>query len=169
MCDLPLNFQKVNIFFGLKYMIRLRILSPMAKISHVRRLEVVCKKLSDARAPLEIELICLLEKHNTLITINCLDLGFASQSASTMTSGCAITTTFYHDDPPTFQQGWDKDDQGGGRGRRGGKRVAQTAPELPSSGGGRGNGASKYQGVEAPIPLAFARKNPPDWIPITIR
>ena len=42
----------------------------MVKTIHISRLEVVCKKNSYACAPPEIELIYIVEKHNTLITIN---------------------------------------------------------------------------------------------------
>ena len=42
----------------------------MVKISRISRLEVVSKKNSYACAPPAIELIYIVEKHNTLITIN---------------------------------------------------------------------------------------------------
>ena len=42
-----------------------------------------------------IELIEMVEKHNTLIAINYPALGFASQSASTMTSTYTGYTDYY--------------------------------------------------------------------------
>ena len=43
MCNFTLNSQKLNILSVLKYLTQLIIASPMVKIIHVRRLEVVCK------------------------------------------------------------------------------------------------------------------------------
>ena len=46
-------------------------MSTMVKISHISRLEVVCKNELYAFAPPVIELIYIVEKHNALVTINC--------------------------------------------------------------------------------------------------
>ena len=68
------------------------------------------------------------------------------------------STTTNEIQPP----GRDQDNIGGGiEGRGGGVWVACTAPECPSSGGGRGPVSSERQGVEAPSPLAFACKKMP--------
>ena len=58
---LGLKVLKSEYTFFLKYITWLRIASPMVKISHIRRFEVVCKKHSDDCAPPVIELIYIVE------------------------------------------------------------------------------------------------------------
>ena len=61
----------------------------VVKIRRISRLDVVCKKHSYACAPPAIEIIYIVEKHNTLITTNFSALGFVSRSASLMTARSA--------------------------------------------------------------------------------
>ena len=51
----------------------------MVKTSRISRLEVVCKKNSYVFVPPAIELIYIVEKHNTLITINFRDVEMAAR------------------------------------------------------------------------------------------
>ena len=68
-----------------------------------------------------IELIRMVEKHNTLITINYLALGFMNRSASMMTARSAHEDFAYRYAPHYFyQQGWDHDDKGERERREGG-------------------------------------------------
>ena len=69
------------------------ITSTMAKISCISRLEMVCK-ICYACAPPAIGVIRIVEKYNTLITINSPSLGFVNQAASSMTDRSARENFF---------------------------------------------------------------------------
>ena len=97
-----LNVKSLKIVydFRTKYTIQLKITSTMVKNSHVSRLVVFCKNnlMLVCRGWLKIYQLLYnshkkVLKKNTLININCLALGFASQAASTITTGCVIMTT----------------------------------------------------------------------------